>query len=207
MIVKKFQKIIASVVTLITLLAITPIEAHAEWKANSTGWWYTEGNSWSTGWRYINGNWYYFYSDGYMAQDTTINGYYVNSNGVWTTTSNRKDVKMNIKVNNTTFTATLEDNNTTKAFIKQLPLTVDMSDLNSNEKYINLDSNLRADVASSPGTINEGDLMLYSDNCLVLFYKTFNTSYSYVKLGHIDNTAGFAKAIGLGSAKVTFSVS
>lgn len=204
---KKFRKIIASVVTVMTLLAITPMEANAEWKLNSTGWWYTEGNTWATGWRYINGNWYYFYSDGYMAHNTTINGYYVNSNGAWTTTINKKDVKMNIKVNNTTFTATLEDNDTTKALIQQLPLTVDMSDHNSNEKYINLDSNLRADAASSPGTINEGDLMLYSDNCLVLFYKTFNTSYSYVKLGHIDNTAGFAKAIGSGSAKVTFSVS
>lgn len=204
---KKFRKIIASAVTVMTLLAITPIEAHAEWKLNSTGWWYTEGNTWATGWRYINGNWYYFYSDGYMAHNTTINGYYVNSNGVWTTTNNKKIVKMNIKVNNATFTATLEDNDTTKALIQQLPLTVDMSDHNSNEKYINLDSNLRADAASNPGTINEGDLMLYGDNCLVLFYKTFNTSYSYVKLGHIDNTAGFAEAIGSGSAKVTFSVS
>lgn len=205
---KKFQKIIASVVTLIILLPITTMEAHAEWKLDSTGWWYTEGNTWATGWRYINGNWYYFYSDGYMAHNTTINGYYVNSNGAWTTTtSNKKDVKMNIKVNNTTFTGTLENNDTTKAFIKQLPLTVDMSDLNSNEKYNYLDSNLRADGAANPGTINEGDLMLYGDNCLVLFYKTFNTSYSYVKLGHIDNTAGFAKAVGSGSAQVTFSVS
>ena len=204
---KKFRKIIASVVTVMTLLAITPIEAHAEWKLNSTGWWYTEGNTWATGWRYINENWYYFYSDGYMAHNTTINGYYVNSNGVWTTTSNKKDVKMNIKVNNTTFTATLEDNDTTKALIQQLPLTVDMSDHNGNEKYKNLESNVRANESSCPGTINEGDLMLYSDNCLVLFYETFNTSYSYVKLGHIDNTAGFTKAIGSGSVKVTFSVS
>ena len=204
---KNFQKIIASVVTLITLLVITPMEAHAEWKLNSTGWWYTEGNAWATGWRYIDGNWYYFYSDGYMAHNTTINGYYVNYNGVWTTTSNKKDIKMNIKVNNTIFTATLEDNDTTKTLIQQLPLTVDMSDLNGNEKYNYLDNNLRADGASSPGTINEGDLMLYSNNCLVLFYKTFNTSYSYVKLGHIDNTAGFTKAIGSDSVKVTFSVS
>ena len=204
---KKFQKTIASVVTLMTLFAITPMEAHAEWKLNSTGWWYTEGNTWSTGWRYINENWYYFYSDGYMAHDTTIGGYYLNSSGAWTTISNVKDVKMNITVNNTTFTATLEDNDTTKALIKQLPLTVDMSDLNGNEKYKNLESNLRADESSYPGTINEGDLMIYSDNCLVLFYKTFNTSYSYVKLGHIDNTVGFTKTIDSGSVKVTFSVS
>ncbi|NRU47117.1 hypothetical protein [Clostridium beijerinckii] len=65
---KNFKRLIASFVTLITILAATPLAAHAEWKNNSTGWWYTEGNSWATGWRYIDGNWYYFYSNGYMAK-------------------------------------------------------------------------------------------------------------------------------------------
>lgn len=114
---------------------------------------------------------------------------------------------INIIVGNKTFTATLEDNDTTKALLKQLPLTIDMSDLNGNEKYNNLLVNLRVDTSTSPGRINEGDLMLYSNNCLVLFYKTFNTSYSYVKLGHIDNTTGLTEELGSGSVKVTFSVS
>jgi len=118
----------------------------------------------------------------------------------------KKMMTMNITVGDTRFTATLEDNETAKAFVKQLPLTVDMSELNGNEKYNYLSSNLSADTSSCPGNINEGDLMLYGNNCLVLFYKTFNTSYSYVKLGHIDNTTGLAKAIGSGNVKVTFSV-
>lgn len=84
---KNFRKIIATFVTLITLFTITPIVAHAEWKSNSTGWWYAEGSSWANGWRQIDGNWYYFYSDGYMATDTTIDGYYLNSNGAWTTSA------------------------------------------------------------------------------------------------------------------------
>lgn len=82
---KNFKRILASFVMLITLLAITSVGASAEWKSNTTGWWYTEGNSWATGWRNIDGNWYYFYSDGYMAHDTTIGGYYLNSSGAWTT--------------------------------------------------------------------------------------------------------------------------
>ncbi|MCM3690822.1 cyclophilin-like fold protein [Neobacillus niacini] len=114
---------------------------------------------------------------------------------------------IDIIVGNKTFTATIEDNDTAKALVRQLPLTVDMSDLNGNEKYNNLSVNFRADSSTSPGKINAGDLMLYGNNCLVLFYKTFNTSYSYVKLGHIDNTTGLTEAIGSGSVKVTFSVS
>ncbi|OOM07506.1 DUF6448 family protein [Clostridium saccharobutylicum] len=54
------------------------------WKQNDTGWWYAEGNSWTKGWKLIEGNWYYFYSDGYMAHDTTINGYKLASSGGWT---------------------------------------------------------------------------------------------------------------------------
>lgn len=119
----------------------------------------------------------------------------------------KKMITMNITVGNKTFTATLEDNDTAKALVKQLPLTVDMSELNGNEKYNYLSSNLRADTSSCPGRINEGDLMLYGNSCLVLFYKTFNTSYSYVKLGHIDNTTGLTDAIGSGSVTVTFSAS
>ena len=84
---KNFKRILASFITLITFLALTPVVAHAEWKSNDAGWWYTQGNSWATGWKQIDGNWYYFYSDGYMAHDTTIQGYYLNSNGAWTTST------------------------------------------------------------------------------------------------------------------------
>ncbi|WP_160724720.1 cyclophilin-like fold protein [Bacillus sp. USDA818B3_A] len=114
---------------------------------------------------------------------------------------------INIIVGNKTFTAALEDNDTAKALVKQLPLTVDMSELNGNEKYNYLSGNLRADTPASPGRINAGDLMLYGNNCLVLFYKTFNTSYSYIKLGRIENTSGLTEALGSDSVKVTFSVS
>lgn len=122
------------------------------------------------------------------------------------TDGTKEVINMNITVGSTAFTATLEDNETTKAFITQLPLTVDMSEHNGNEKYNYLSNDLRKNLASSPGTINEGDLMLYGNNCLVLFYKTFNTSYSYVKLGQINDTTGLAKALGTGNVKVTFSI-
>lgn len=118
-----------------------------------------------------------------------------------------KNMGINITIGNKTFTASLEDNDTAKAFAKQLPLTVNMAELHRNEKYNNLTSNLCADKSSCPGRINEGDLMLYGNSCLVLFYKRFNTSYSYVKIGHIENTKGLNETLGSGSVKVTFSAS
>lgn len=80
----ELRKILASTMVAVSILALNPIGASAAWKKDTLGWWYTEGNSYATGWRLINGNWYYFYSDGYMASDTIIDGYYLNSSGAWT---------------------------------------------------------------------------------------------------------------------------
>lgn len=85
----------ALIIIIITVLIIHPTNANAAWKCNSIGWWYTEGNSWATGWRQIDGNWYYFYSNGYMAKNTTIDGYYLNFNGVWIDSSSKYSVDMN----------------------------------------------------------------------------------------------------------------
>ena len=58
--------------------------------------------------------------------------------------------------------------------------------MNDNEKYVYLDTKLPTDP-ENPKRINAGDVMLYGDKCLVIFYKSFDTSYSYTKIGHIDN--------------------
>lgn len=75
-----------------------------------------------------------------------------------------------------TFTIVLEDNETAEAFVGMLPMAVGMSDLNGNEKYHYLPEELPSDDMR-PGTIREGDVMLYSDDCLVVFYETFGTPY------------------------------
>lgn len=111
--------------------------------------------------------------------------------------------KIKIKVNTQTFTATLLDNSSAKAFKEMLPVTMNMIELNNNEKYYNLPNRLPTN-SSNPGTIKNGDLMLYGSNTLVLFYKTFPTSYSYTKLGSIDDVAGLEAALGSGNVTVTF---
>ena len=76
-------KLIASCLTIMSLLVLTPTKVNAEWKKDNAGWWYTEGNSYAIGWRNINNKWYYFNSNGYMVNDTVINGKYINSSGEW----------------------------------------------------------------------------------------------------------------------------
>ena len=113
--------------------------------------------------------------------------------------------QMRIKIGSITFTATLSENATVTAFKGMLPMTVKMSDLNGNEKYFDLSVNLPTN-ASNPGTIQSGDLMIYGSNTLVLFYKTFPTSYSYTRLGRINDTTGFASAIDSGSVTITYEL-
>jgi len=111
--------------------------------------------------------------------------------------------KMKITIGSKTFTATLRDNRTVAALQAMLPLTLEMKELNGNEKYFHLVKDLPAHAAN-PGTIQAGDLMLYESNSLVLFYKTFATSYSYTALGRIDDPAGLAAAAGSGDVKMQF---
>ncbi|MEO8795242.1 MAG: cyclophilin-like fold protein [Daejeonella sp.] len=108
-----------------------------------------------------------------------------------------------ITVNSKTFTAILLDNNSAKSFKEMLPLTLNMTELNGNEKYYDLPNTLPTN-SSNPGTIKNGDLMLYGSKTLVLFYKTFSTSYSYTKLGSVDDVTGLTSALGSGNVTVTF---
>src|SRR5688572_1030418 len=71
------------------------------------------------------------------------------------TISLNENAKMKITIGTHIFTATLFNNATAKAFQKLLPLTLDMTELNGNEKYFDLRDNLPTN-ASNPGTIQAG---------------------------------------------------
>ena len=111
--------------------------------------------------------------------------------------------KIKITIGSKIFTATLYENPTIAALKAMLPLTVEMTELNGKEKYFHIATNLPVD-AGKRGTIQDGDLMLWQSNSLVLFYKTFRTSYSYTNLGRIDDSLGTRGRSGLGTVKVKF---
>jgi hypothetical protein len=85
-------------------------------------------------------------------------------------------------------------------------MNIDMRELNGNEKYFHLADILPAN-ASKPGRIETGDFKLYGSNTLVVFYKSFATSYSYTPLGRIDDTSGLTAALGAGNGIVKFEKS
>ena len=107
---------------------------------------------------------------------TWINSLNINNN------SNSKSAKL--LIDNKEYSITLEDNETVDALVNNMPLDLSMSNLNGNEFYSYLDFTLPTN-SYDPGKINKGDIYLYGNNCLVIFYESFNTSYSYTKIGKL----------------------
>ena len=106
--------------------------------------------------------------------------------------------KVPIIIGTQRFMLSVFDNPAGRAFKALLPLTISMGDVNGNEKFYRLSQGL-PQTAANPGTIRIGDLNLYGSDGLVLFYKTFPTSYSYTRIGTIDNPSSLESALGFGS--------
>ena len=109
-----------------------------------------------------------------------------------------------IFVGSKTFDVKLEDNASTRAFAEKLPLEIEMQELNGNEKYFYLEDDLPSD-SERVKQIHAGDLMLFGSNCIVIFYKDFATSYSYTRLGKLENSADLDKILGAGNVAVRFT--
>ncbi len=113
---------------------------------------------------------------------------------------------MNIKVtvNGKEFAAEIYDSKAGKAFCAMLPLSFEMEELNGNEKCRYLSKKLPASP-EAVGRIECGDIMLFGPSCLVVFYDSFDTTYSYTRIGRILNPEGLKKAAGKWDAEISFS--
>lgn len=113
------------------------------------------------------------------------------------------DRKMIVEVGGSRFTATLEDNEAVNALVemmKENPVTIQMSDYSGFEKVGALGSDLPA--SNRQTTTQPGDIVLYQGNQIVIFYGS--NSWSYTRLGRIDDLTGWENALGDGDVTVTF---
>lgn len=113
--------------------------------------------------------------------------------------------KLTVRVGSYEFEADMFENETARAFRSILPLTVRMEAM-PHEKYYYLPDPLVSD-AKTVGRIEAGDIMLWGNDCLVLFYESFDTSYRYTRIGKITDATALSAAVGSGSVTVTFRVS
>ena len=115
------------------------------------------------------------------------------------------EMQMNVQVGGSTFTATLEENEAVNELVKMMeqgPVTIQMSDYSGFEKVGSLGTSLPA--SNRQTTTRAGDIVLYQGNQIVIFYGS--NSWSYTRLGHIDDLTGWEEALGSGEVTVTFSL-
>lgn len=115
-----------------------------------------------------------------------------------------EESRMWMTVGQRRFAITLADTEAARAFAAMLPLTLDMEELNGNEKKKELPNALPTQ-ASRPGTIRNGDLLLWGSRTVVIFYLTFDSPYAYTRLGRVDDPTGLPQALGPGDVRVVFS--
>lgn len=112
--------------------------------------------------------------------------------------------KIIVEVNGSRFTAILENNkaaDTLAEMIREEPVTIRMNDYSGFEKVGSLGTNLP--TSNRQTTTQAGDIVLYQGNQIVIFYGS--NSWSYTRLGKIDDLTGWKDALGSGDVTVTFS--
>lgn len=67
-----------------------------------------------------------------------------------------------------------------------------MNKLNGNEIYYCFDQDLPTNSYQSHN-IETGDIMLFGSSCLVIFYESLQTNYSYSRIGKISTPDGLKK--------------
>lgn len=110
---------------------------------------------------------------------------------------------MKVTIGSKIFKAELFDCPSAEQLKLMLPLRLSMIELNGNEKYADLPSNLSMRTIN-PGKIRSGDIMLYGSRTLVLFYQSFRTEYGYTPLGRIVDVTGLAEALGSEDVEIAF---
>ena len=122
-------KVFTIVAISISIIVLDPLGVSADWKQEDTSSRYIEGNSYVTGWKNIDNSWYYFDNNGYMKKGwisdngnwyylhdngqratlEVIDGYFVNSSGVYTNTITASDARQLISKEDSNYISKITD--------------------------------------------------------------------------------------------------
>ena len=140
-------------------------------------------------------------------EEIVLKATYTKTDGVKIVSENGEndDMKIKLKIGEKNFDVVLYENSATNKLKEKLPLTLTMNELNGNEKYCYLDYSLPT-TSIKPEKINAGEIMLYTSNCLVLFYDSFDTEYSYTKIGYIEDIEGLKEALDSGTIEIEITL-
>lgn len=138
-------------------------------------------------------------------QETERNETSVAETNIQNNTEENKVANMNVQVGDVVFSATLEENEAVSALVEMMresPVVIQMSDYSGFEKVGPLGTSLP--VNNSQTTTQAGDIVLYNGNQIVIFYGS--NSWSYTRLGCIDDLTGWEDALGSGDVTMTLSI-
>lgn len=115
--------------------------------------------------------------------------------------------QITLSFNGHTYTATLADNSSAEEFAQLLKskggsMTIPMSEYGGWEKVGPLGQTLTSNNTQT--TTEAGDFVLYSGNQIVLFYGS--NTWSYTRLGRLNDSSGLREALGDGDVEITFSL-
>ena len=113
--------------------------------------------------------------------------------------------QMKIQIGEYIFYASLENNTSVDALIqmmKETPIVINMRDYSGFEKVGSLGTTLPD--SNSQITTQAGDIVLYNKDQIVVFYDS--NSWSYTKIGHVNDLTDWEKALGNGDVEITFSI-
>ena len=112
-------------------------------------------------------------------------------------------MKIRIKLDNKTLTATLADNATTADFVSLLPLTLTLRNYASTQEISYLPRKLSTKDAPAGCDPDVGDIAYYAPwGNLAIYYKDFDYSDGLLKLGKIDGDAGTLTTAGELKARI-----
>lgn len=118
-------------------------------------------------------------------------------------------MKLNLKVGESVFTATMYDNKSVKDFVSLLPLTLTLADYSPKDRSSRLPKGLSIGDTEDGMNICAGDINYYTPfRNLCIYHHDYGLSFCQIPLGKIedDGLEAIRKMVGSGPVEVTFEM-